>query len=409
MQFLVSDIGRESLILGYPWLAAFKPRFKWKEGTLDPHYLPITCQSIWPTQRQGEQQERRAIVAQLEGECTNRTIATELAIHAKSKPSKVELPEVYKKYASIFSEEEAQRFPPSRPWDHAIDFKNGTPDAIDCKVYPMTHTEDDTLDKFIDEQLAKGYICPSISPYASSFFFIKKKDGKLRPVQDYWNINKWTVRNQYPLPLITTLIRELGGAMIYTKLDVRWGYNNVRIKAGDEHKAAFKTQRGLYEPTIMFFGLTNSPATFQAMMNALYRDTIWKHKSRGTTIRIYMDNIAIATKDLSLPLHEAAVSDVLQVAKDNSLFFKLSKSIFHASAIDYLGVILEEGKTRMDPAKVSGVRNWPTPKCQEAALTRRTSWRRSGGGIGLGPSGEQLHPATPELTAWQERPADSLQ
>ena len=206
MQFLVSDIGRESLILGYPWLAAFKPRFKWKEGTLDPHYLPITCQSIWPTQRQGEQQERRAIVAQLEGECTNRTIATELAIHAKFEPSKVELPEVYKKYASMFSEEEAQRFPPSRPWDHAIDFKDGAPDAINCNVYPMTRTEDDVLDEFIDEQLAKGYICPSISPYALSFFFIKTKDGKLRPVQDYRNINKWTVCNQYPLPLITTLI-----------------------------------------------------------------------------------------------------------------------------------------------------------------------------------------------------------
>ena len=95
----------------------------------------------------------------------------------------------------------------------------------------------------------------------------------------------------------------------------------------------------------------------------MYRDTIRKHESRGTTIRIYIDGIAIATKDLSLPLHEAVVSDVLQVAKDNSLFFKLSKSVFHASAIDYLGVILEKGKTRMDPAKVSGVRDWPTPKC----------------------------------------------
>ena len=206
MRFLVSDIGRESLILGYPWLAAFEPRFKWKEGTLDPHYLPITCRSIRPTQEREDQQKRQAIIARLEEECTNRTIATELAIYAKSEPSEVKLPEVYKRYASVFSEEEAQRFPPSRPWDHAIDFKNGAPDVIDCKVYPMTRTEDDTLDKFIDEQLAKGYIRPSISPYASSFFFIKKKDGKLRPVQDYWNINKWTVRNQYPLPLITTLI-----------------------------------------------------------------------------------------------------------------------------------------------------------------------------------------------------------
>ena len=363
MRFLVSNIGRESLILGYPWLAAFKPRFKWKEGTLDPQYLPIKCQSVRPAKEPDNQKERQVIVAQLEEECTNHGISTDLAIQAKSEPTHVELPLVYKRYTSVYSKEEAQQFPPSCTWDHTIDFKDRAPDAIDCKVYPMTRTDNKALDKFIDEQLAKGYICPLISPYASSFFFIKKKDRKLQPVQDYRNINKWTVRNQYPLPLFTTLIQDLGGAMIYTKLDVRWGYNNVCIKAGDKHKAVFKTRRGLYEPAVMFFGLTNSPAMFQAMMNALYCDTIQKHESRGTTIRSYMDNIAIATKDFSLPLHEAAVSDVLQVAKDNSLFFKLSKSVFHASAIDYLGVILEKGKTRMDPAKVSGVRDWPTPKC----------------------------------------------
>ena len=113
----------------------------------------------------------------------------------------------------------------------------------------------------------------------------------------------------------------------------------------------------------MFFGLTNSPATFQAMMNMLYCDTIRKHEAGGTTIRIYMDNIAVATKEFSLLFHEAAVSDKLRVAKENSLFFKLSKSIFHALAIDYLGVILEKGKMRMDPAKVAGVHDWPTPKC----------------------------------------------
>jgi hypothetical protein len=106
----------------------------------------------------------------------------------------------------------------------------------------MTRTEDEALDDFLDEQLAKGYIRPSISPYTSSFFFIKKKDGKLHPVQDYRTLNKWTVRNQYLLPLITALIRDLGGVHIYTKLDVRWGYNNVQIKEGDEYKAAFKTR-----------------------------------------------------------------------------------------------------------------------------------------------------------------------
>jgi hypothetical protein len=183
----------------------------------------------------------------------------------------------------VFSEEESQRFPPSRVWDHAITLKHDAPKAINCKVYPMTRTEDEALNEFLDKQLAKGYIQPSISPYASSFFFIKKKDGKLRPVQDYRTLNKWTVRNQYPLPLIMALIHDLGGAHIYTKLDVRWGYNNVRIKEGDEYKATFKTRRGLFEPTIMFFRLTNSPVTFQAMMNSIYQQTITKHESQGPT------------------------------------------------------------------------------------------------------------------------------
>ena len=112
----------------------------------------------------------------------------------------------------------------------------------------------------------------------------------------------------------------------------------------------------------MFFGLTNSLATFQAMMNSLYRDTITKHEAFRTFIWIYMDNITIATRTPSLKAHVTAVTDILTVAQDNSLFFKLSKCTFHAPSIDYLGVILERGVTHMDPVKVAGVRDWPTPK-----------------------------------------------
>jgi hypothetical protein len=112
----------------------------------------------------------------------------------------------------------------------------------------------------------------------------------------------------------------------------------------------------------MFFGLTNSPATFQAMMNSIYQQAITKHESRGTNIHIYMDDIAVATKTTSLQGHVEAVSDVLQVAKDHSLFFKLSKCSFHTPSIDYLGLVLERGLTKMDPVKLAGIRNWPTPK-----------------------------------------------
>ena len=153
-----------------------------------------------------------------------------------------------------------------------------------------------------------------------------------------------------------------GGAHIFSKLDVHWGYNNVWIKEGDEHNMAFKTQRGLYEPTVMFFGLTNLPATFQVMMNSLYQDTITKHEALGMFIHIYMDDITIAMCTPSLPAHMATVMNILTVAHNNSLFFKLSKCVFHAPSIDYLGVILERGVTRMDPVKVAGVHNWPTPK-----------------------------------------------
>jgi hypothetical protein len=197
-------------------------------------------------------------VAELEREVggeppTIQNASVELAVAAQQYTKKVEIPEEYQKFTKVFSKEESQRFPPRRSCDHAIEFKPGTPDAIECKIYPMMQVKDKALDRFIDEQLEKGYIRPSKSQYVSSFFFIKKKDGKLRPVQDYRKVNAWTVRNQYPLPLIGDLIRDLGGAVVFTKFDICQGYNNIRIKEGDEHKATFKTRRRLFEPTVMYF------------------------------------------------------------------------------------------------------------------------------------------------------------
>jgi len=273
----------------------------------------------------------------------------------------VEVPAEYQQFAKVFSEEESKRYPPKRAWDHAIKFKKDTPEAVDCKVYPMNRIEDEAVQKFLHDELEKGYIRESKSPYASSFFFVCKKDGKMQPVQDYQKINAITIRNQYPLPLIVDLIRDLSNAHIYTKLDVRWGYNNVHIREGDKKKAAFKTRYGLFEPTVMYFGLTNSPATFQTMMNYIYHDTILKHEPLGMTIRVYMDDIGIATRT-NLNDHCRAVHDVLKVAQLHDLYFKPEKCLFHSSSMDYLGVILEKGVTRMDPAKITGVDTWPIPK-----------------------------------------------
>jgi len=288
-------------------------------------------------------------------------MSTELAIKAQQYTKKVEVPAEYQQFAKVFSEEESRRYPPKRAWDHAIEFKKDAPEAIDCKVYPMNQIKDEAVQKFLHDELEKGYIHESKSPYASSFFFVRKKDGKMRLVQDYRKINAITIRNQYPLPLIADLIRDLSNAHIYTKLDVQWGYNNVHIRKGDEKKVAFKTRYRLFEPTVMYFGLTNSPATFQTMMNYIYQDVILKHEPLGMTIRIYMDDIRIATRT-NLDDHQRAVHDVLKVAQLHDLYFKPEKCLFNSSFMDYLGVILEKGVTQMDPAKIAGINTWPTPK-----------------------------------------------
>ena len=159
----------------------------------------------------------------------------------------------------------------------------------------MFLVEQKELDDFLKENLSSGRIHPSKSPMASPVFFLKKKDGKLRFVQDYRKLNAMTVKNTYPLPLVPDIINRISDskARYFTKLDVRWGYNNVRIKEGDEWKAAFRTNRGLFEPLVMFFGLTNSPATFQTMINDIFKDLI----DEGYVV-VYMDDILVYTRTI---------------------------------------------------------------------------------------------------------------
>ena len=179
-----------------------------------------------------------------------------------------------------------------KEWDHAVELIPGsTPSG--CKVYPLSPVEKKELDIFLKENLETGCIWPSTSPISSLVFFIKKKNGSLRLVQDYWALNVVTVKNKYPLPLISKLINKLQGVKYFTKLDIHWGFNNVQMKVRDEWKAAFQTNRGLYEPLVMFFGLMNSPATFQTMMDSIFKELI----SKGVVV-VYLDDILIFTKTL---------------------------------------------------------------------------------------------------------------
>ena len=130
------------------------------------------------------------------------------------------------------------------------------------KVYLLSREEREEVCEFINEQLRKGYIRPSKSPQTAPVFFVGKKNEKKQMVQDYRYLNEWTIKNNYPLSLISDIVENIDTKKVFTKIDLRWGYNNVQIKRGDEWKVAFMTSEGSFEPTVMFFGLTNLPATF---------------------------------------------------------------------------------------------------------------------------------------------------
>ncbi len=163
MRFLITNIGQEDIVLGYPWLATYEPKFNWKYATIDKSTLPIVLRSVNPqlapesiiAQTDSKKEE---IVAALELESSIKTMATELAIQAQQYTMKREVPEDYKDFAKVFSEEESKRYPPKRAWDHAIEFKKDTPDTIDCKIYPQTQEEDKALQKFLAEEVEKGYV-----------------------------------------------------------------------------------------------------------------------------------------------------------------------------------------------------------------------------------------------------------
>ena len=155
----------------------------------------------------------------------------------------------------------------------------------------MSRTKKEEVQAFVGSQLKKGYIRPSKSPQTLSVLFVSKKDRKKRMVQDYQYVNKRTIKNSYLLPLISKLIDSMGTKKVFTKMDLQWEYNNIQIKEGDKWKAVFTMHLGSFEPTVMYFGLTNSLATFQAIMNDLFRDMI----NKGD-VATFINDVLIATE-----------------------------------------------------------------------------------------------------------------
>ena len=278
---------------------------------------------------------------------------TKLASATEKAQPKPLLPPKYAPYALVFLKEATDHVPPSCPYDHEINLDKTFKSKIG-KVYSLSPKERKATEDFLDKNLRTGKICPSNFPQASPFFFVKKKDSGLYPCQDYCYVNKHTVCDAYPLPLISDLIDKLQGVKIFAKFNIHWGYNNVCIKDGHQWKATFVTHKGLFEPTVMFFGLTNSPATFQQFMNSSFCDMI----AEGWLV-IYMDDLLIYSSNTAT--HTEQTKQVLQCMVELDLHLKLEKCIFAASKVKYLRMIVKPGQLAMDPIKLNGIAHWPTP------------------------------------------------
>jgi len=264
---------------------------------------------------------------QAEQICTTATVSQRLAEGFRQNSQSTDdecIPLHLCEFHSVFSKDSFDELPASKPWDHAVELvTDATPKT--CKVYPLSASEQKELDKFLKENLKSGRIRPSKSPMAAPVFFVKK-DGKLCLVQDYHALNAMTVKNKYPLPLIPELIAKLRGAKYFTKLDVCWGFNNVRIKEGDEWKAAFRMNRGLFEPLVMYFSLTNSPATFQTMMDEIFEDLI----SEGVVV-VYLDDILIFTE--MLDEHRRITRRILELLEKHKLYLRMDKCEFEKTTV----------------------------------------------------------------------------
>ncbi|KAF8669636.1 hypothetical protein RHS04_08695 [Rhizoctonia solani] len=292
--FLICNTGSHAAILGIKWLENHNPEINWNSCTLSfPHN---------PPEHVAIAKEEEADKNPLEG-----------------------VPSKYHRYAKVFGEEEFNKLPPHRHYNIGIELMEEGP--LNSPLYSMTDAKSTMLKDWLRDKLKAGKIRPSKLSISSPIMFVPKKDDDL--------------------------MAQLCGAKVFTKLDLRWGYNNVQVKEGDKWKTAFCTKYGLYKSLVMTFGLTNAPTAFQHFMNELFKDLL------DVCVIIYLDDILIYSKDdIS---HTQHVHEVLQHLMENQLFCKTSKCTFHVTLVEYLGIIVLDKGFSLDKLKIQAIQEWPTP------------------------------------------------
>ena len=253
-------------------------------------------------------------------------------------------------YNDVFGDPPGQ--PPKRQVEHRIELEPGSTPPY-RPVIRMSPAELEEARKQIAEFIKKTHVRASKSPYSAPAIFVKKKDGSLRMCIDYRALNNQTIKDRYPMPRIDELLDQLIGAKVFTKLDLRSGYHQFRVAEQDIEKTAFRTKDGHYEFTVMPFGLTNAPATFQRLMNDVFREFTDKF------VVVYMDDILIYSKTPAE--HEQHLHMVMQLLRKEKLYCKKSKCSFGLDEVEYLGHTIGPKGVRMDDNKVQAILSWPTP------------------------------------------------
>ena len=243
--------------------------------------------------------------------------------------------------------------PPPRIQNHSIPLMQGS-QPVKVKPYRYPHSQKEQIEKMVQDMLNEGIISPSTSPFSSPIILVKKKDGTWRFCTDYRTLNAIIIKDSFPIPTVDELIDELYGARFFSKLDLRSGFHQILMNKEDRYKTAFRTHQGHYEWLVMPFGLTNSPATFQSLMNDVFRGLLRKY------VLVFFNDILVYNPTWNSHLQH--LESVLQVLQYNQLFAKLSKCAFGLTEVEYLGHTVSGEGVAMDKDKVQAVIDWPVPQ-----------------------------------------------
>ncbi|GJS05612.1 putative reverse transcriptase domain-containing protein [Tanacetum coccineum] len=259
---------------------------------------------------------------------------------------------IVRDFPEVFPED-LPGLPPARPVEFQIDLIPGAA-PVARAPYRLAPSEMKELSEQLQELSDKGFIRPSSSPWGAPVLFVKKKDGSFRMCIDYRELNKLTVKNRYPLPRIDDLFDQLQGSSIYSKIDLRSGYHQLRVREQDIPKTAFRTRYGHYEFQVMPFGLTNAPAVFMDLMNRVCKPYLDKF------VIVFIDDILIYSKDERE--HEEHLKTILELLKEEKLYAKFSKCEFWIPKVQFLGHVIDSRGIHVDPAKIESIKDWASPR-----------------------------------------------